>query len=321
MFEPSHDIRSRFVAALGLVLLAVAVLAGAASDNVSVAPAEGDRLRVVSLNPALTAILLALGAGDTLVGVDSWSHEQRPELASLPDVGGLFDPSLEGVVALEPDLVVLTPSVEQRDFHSQLEALGIRVAGFENIRFDEVLSNILDLGVLVDREAEARARVLTIRATRTAVANVAASRERVRCLVVLQRDPVFVVGASSFIDEMLETAGCTNLGRKLGEGYPRAALEWVVAQAPDVVFDTSRDAETQGVRDYWQRWKALPAVKTGRVLPIDAEKLTLPGPALDGALRELARALHGATVEAEIAAALEVVAPAASAAAAREAGR
>ena len=101
-----------------------------------------------------------------LVGVDSWSQKQRSAVAKLPDVGGLFDPSLEGVVALEPDLVVLTPSVEQRDFRSRLEALGIRVAGFENVRFDEVLSNILNLGVLVDREAEARVRVLAIRATR-----------------------------------------------------------------------------------------------------------------------------------------------------------
>ena len=321
MSEQSHHIRSRVAASLGLVLLAVAVPAGAASESAHAAPLEGERLRVVSLNPALTAILLELDAGDMLVGVDSWSHKQRPEVVNLPDVGGLFDPSLEGVVALEPDLVVLTPSIEQRDFRSRLEALGIRVAGFENVRFDEVLSNILDLGVLVDREAEARLRVLEIRATRTAVANVAASRERVRCLVVLQRDPVFVAGASSFIDEMLETAGCTNLGRQLGQGYPRASLEWLVAQMPDVVFDASLDARIQGVRDYWQRWKTLPAVETGRVLHIAAETLTLPGPALDGALLELARALHGETAATEIAVAVEAVGPAAPVVPSREAGR
>ena len=74
MSEQSHHIRSRVAASLGLVLLAVAVPAGAASESAHAAPLEGERLRVVSLNPALTAILLELDAGDMLVGVDSWSH-------------------------------------------------------------------------------------------------------------------------------------------------------------------------------------------------------------------------------------------------------
>jgi len=267
-------------------------------------PGEPTELRVVSLNPSLTAILLALGARDTLVGVDAWSHRQRPEVADLPEVGGLFDPSLESVVALEPDLVVLTPSVEQRDFRGLLENLGIRVAAFENIGFDEVLANIEDLGALVHREQSASERVAAILATRAAVASAVASRARVRCIVILQRDPVFVVGSASFIDEMLDTAGCTNLGRELGDGYPRAALEWVIAQAPDVVIDTSRDASPGEALAFWRRWKTLPAVASDRVLHLDAEKFTLPGPALDEALRELTRALHGEEADAEIAAAL-----------------
>ena len=270
----------------------------------SAAFAEGEEPRraerIISLNPSLSAILLDLGARDRLVGVDSWSRRQREELAGLPDVGGLFDPSLEAVAALEPDLVVLVPSIEQRDFRGRIEALGIRVAEFENTRFDQVLANIRELGALVGSEDAAAQRIAGIEATRRAVEHAAASRERVTCLVVLQRDPVFVVASGTFIDEMLASAGCANPARALGEGYPRASLEWVLAQAPEVLLDTSQDAAGGGL-DYWQRWPALPAVRNGRVLHIDPERFTLPGPALGDALRSLASALHGEAIDEEIA--------------------
>ena len=265
------------------------------------AEAEEPARRVVSINPSLSQILVAIGARDTLVGVDEVSRQIDPSLAALPSVGGLFDPSLEAVVGLEPDLVVLVPSVEQRDFHDRLVDLGLRTVAFRNIRFDEVLSNIADLGRLVGREEDASRRIAAIRATREAVAAAARERQAVGCLVVLQRDPVFVAARGSFLDEMLASAGCINLGRQLGEGYPRASLEWIVASEPQVILDMSFDAASRGGEDdYWQSWPTLPAVRDGRVLHIDATLVTMPGPDLDRALRTLARALHGPAIDAEI---------------------
>ncbi len=256
--------------------------------------------RVVSLNPSLSQILLELDAREVLVGVDALSKRLRPELAELPSVGGLFDPSLEAVVALEPDLVVLVPSVEQRDFRGRLDALGVRTVGFRNIQFEEVLGNIANLGALVGRTPDAARRIAAIRATRAAVEGAVATRERVRCVVVLQRDPVFLAGGESFLDEMLTSAGCDNLARELGEGYPRAALEWLVGTAPDAILDMSLDAAGDGAIDYWERWPTLPAVANRRVLRLDAELVTMPGPALDRALRSLARALQGEAIDAAI---------------------
>lgn len=276
--------------ALGLIAAAVPLRAEAPS------PAG----RVVSLNPSLSQILIALDAADVLIGVDVASKRLYPELAELPSVGGLFDPSLEAVVALEPDLVVLVPSVEQRDFRGRLGALGVPTHAFRNIRFEEVLANIRDLGRLVGRERQATAVVERIRSTRAAVERLAASRERVRCLVVLQRNPVFLAGSGSFLDEMLASAGCDNLGRALGEGYPRASLEWLVAAAPDVIVDMSLDAAGGRALDYWKHWPTLPAVRRDRVLHVDAELVTMPGAALDQALTTLARALHGSAVDARI---------------------
>jgi len=107
---------------LAIALIAVCWTAGASAGNEpSARPESAQRsLRVVSMNPSLTRMLIALGAQQVLVGVDEYSADHEPAVAALPRVGGLFNPSLEAVLALEPDLVVVVPSVQQRDFRARL---------------------------------------------------------------------------------------------------------------------------------------------------------------------------------------------------------
>jgi iron complex transport system substrate-binding protein len=243
------------------------------------------------MNPSLTRMLVALGAREALVGVDEFSGRAEPAVAALPRVGGLYTPSLEAVVALRPDLVVLVPSVEQRDFRARLEALGVAVRAFDPVSFDEVLAVIEALGRHVGREREAQERVAAIRRTRDAVRRATAGRPRPRAAFVLQREPLFVVGRGSFLDEMIALAGAENVGAALGEPWPRASLEWLVAQAPEVLIDSDDDAVPAA--RFWSRWPSLPAVTQNRVIAVDERVATLPGPDLDRALLLLARALHG----------------------------
>jgi iron complex transport system substrate-binding protein len=253
--------------------------------------ADAPARRVVSMNPSLTRILVALGARDALVGVDEFSARQEPAVASPPQVGGLYSPSLEAVVGLQPDLVVLVPSVEQRDFRDRLRALGFPVLALDPVRFDDVLETIRALGARVGREREAGARLDAIRRARDAVARAAQGRPQPRAVFVLQREPLFVVGAGSFLDEMIRVAGARNLGAELGEIWPRTSIEWLVGAAPELILDSDSDPEP--ARDYWARWPSLPAVAGGRVVALAAGEVTLPGPDLDRALLALARAIQG----------------------------
>jgi iron complex transport system substrate-binding protein len=250
--------------------------------------------RVVSMNPSLTRIVVALGARDALVGVDEFSAREEPAAAGLPLVGSLYAPSLEAVVGLRPDLVILVPSVEQRDFRAQLEALGLSVLSLDPVRFDDVLESIRTLGRRVGREREAEARVEAIRRTRERVARATRGLARPRTVFVLQREPLYLVGQGTFLDEMLALAGASNLGAAFPETWPRTSLEWLVDAAPEVILDSDSDREPAG--DYWARWPSIPAVRSRRVVPLAAGRITLPGPDLDRALVALARAIHGDSI-------------------------
>jgi vitamin B12 transport system substrate-binding protein len=105
-------------------------------------PAASAAERIVSLNPSLTEMLVALGARERIVGIDDRSAQQDARLAHLPRVGGLFNPSLEGVVALAPDVVVVFPRAPPRYRRELRLARGIAVRELPNIPLDELRASI-----------------------------------------------------------------------------------------------------------------------------------------------------------------------------------
>jgi iron complex transport system substrate-binding protein len=278
--------------------LALALGLLAAAPAFAEAPAQ----RVVSLNPSLTAIAVALGARAQLVGVDDYSA-RTPAAAGLPTVGGLYDPSLESVIGLAPDLVVLVVSAEQRGFRERLEALGVPCLALDPVSFDDVLGVIETLGAKLGREREAATRVAAIRRTRARVEAAARELPVLRGVLVLQRDPLFVAGAGTFVDEMLHALRIDNVASRQPGPWPRLSREWLLAAAPELILDAAPEPEP--AKSYWSRWASLPAVAGGRVVEVPQGIATLPGPALDEALLVLAAAARGP----EFAAALRERAP------------
>jgi ABC-type Fe3+-hydroxamate transport system substrate-binding protein len=265
---------------------------------VSAAPAIGSPPRLVSLNPSLSAIVLRLGAGESLVGVDEMSARLMPELAGLPRVGGLFDPGFESIVSLRPDRVLLVAGVDQQTHAARLEKLGLEVEIYRNQRLDEVLENIERLGALLDRDSQARERIGQIKAMREAVSAASRDLPRPKTVAVVDRSPLFIVGGQTFLDEMLEAVGADNLGRQLAEGYPRASIEWLISSRPTLLLDMTPGAAR--ANEFWSRWPSLPAVAARRVVDVDASLISLPGPDLDRALHSLAVVVHGKEIESSI---------------------
>jgi ABC-type Fe3+-hydroxamate transport system substrate-binding protein len=185
------------------------------------------------------------------------------------------------------------PTAQQRDLHDRLEALSIPVLVLENITLAELLGSIEELGAKVGRSEQARRRVDEIRGVLREVERSAADRSAPRTVLVIQRDPLYVVGRGSFLDSMLASAGAHNLAGEFGEAYPRVDLEWLIAAAPELILDAAPDSARAS--EHWSRWPSIPAVARQRVVRVPAE-VTLPGPHLDRAVRWLARAVQGERV-------------------------
>ena len=219
-----------------------------------------------------------VGASQALVGIDDASARALPSLADVPRVGGLFNPSLEGVVALEPDWVVLVPSVEQRDFSARLEELGVAVEAFPNDSLQAVVSTIESMGERLGPAAERRAgeRARAIETTRRVVAGVAehydsaAQRDRAPARSSLRRRSKQLPRRDARGRRRRERGAC------LRRIVSAVAAEWLVEAAPQLILDSSFDAEL-GV-EFWQRWPSVPAVANQRVVSLRDPLITLPGP-------------------------------------------
>ena len=170
--------------------------------------------------------------------------------------------------------------------------MGVEVLELSNITLDQLLESIETLGDRLGRSEAARERVAAIRAVWREVSQAASSRPRRSAVLVVQRDPLFVVGGGSYLNTMLEAVGLDNAAAKYPEAYPRISLEWLIAVGPEVIVD-SADDPTPAV-EHWSRWPSIPAVANGRVVAVQEAIVTLPGPYIDRSLQTLSAAIRSA---------------------------
>ena len=242
--------------------------------------------RLISVLPSDTETLCALGVCERLVGVDD-SSDYPLQVTKLPKVGGLYSPNLERMVALKPDLVIVS---KYGKLVEPLTAAGLTVVAVNPESYDDVFSKTLTLGRLLNREAQAQALVAGMR--RDIAATAARTRQaKSRPSTYYEIDPTpYSVGPGSFIGTLLSKAGAANIiPASLGD-FPKISPELVVQQNPQLILGV--DLDTARARP---GWNSLAAVKSGRVMRLPAELDTLlgrPGPRLPQALAGLARLVH-----------------------------
>ena len=267
----------------GLVLLL-------ACGPVPSAPEPSATPRIISLSPSLTRVLLALGAGAEIVGIDRYSRD-LPGVSEVPALGGVFHPDLERTLNLRPTLVLAVRSVQQETFFTQLRGRGIRVEEIEVYTLEEVLRSFRSIGEYVGREAEADALIAELRADLAEIQESLQGVRRPRVALILERDPLYVVGQGAFIHELIEIAGGTNVFADLPRPYPRISLEVLADRAPDLILDTYFDPgrgpdAASDVASYWARFSWV-----RRVEPFPFAS-THPAPNLSAAARLLRERIH-----------------------------
>ncbi len=272
------------------VLLALGLLAAGPAEPPAVQalgpPAPAVVRRVVTLAPSLTDTVLALGARDVLVGVSRF--DERPEVRTLPRVGGFVDPSVEAIVSLKPDLVLVQPGAGNRRPVETLASLGIAVVALRLGSVDDVLVGLRATAQALGRVERGEALARTLEETRQRVRRRSAGLPAVRVLFVYGFQPLVVAGPGSFADELLRDAGGTNVAEEAGRPYPVWSVERALGSTPDVVLDATRGMEGgSGLRE-------LPGLRSARWVTLPSPALLHPGPALGQGLEELFNALHPA---------------------------
>ncbi|HET7583349.1 MAG TPA: helical backbone metal receptor [Gemmatimonadaceae bacterium] len=244
--------------------------------------------RIVSLNPASTEILFALGAGSRLVGRTHWDV-WPPQAVAVPDLGPGLRPNVEAVLAAHPDLVVLYASEDNRAAAARLSAAGIHVIA---LRFDRI-SGFDSATTLLGRAVglSDAARVITDSVRRT-LAHVRASTDSLSRRTVFWHvwdAPLITIGAGSFLDDLVRIAGGRNVYGDLQPASPVVSLEDVARRDPDVILAGPEGAAR--IRSD-PAWRAVRAVQRDDVLVVDTTLVGRPSVRLGEAAVSLARLLH-----------------------------
>jgi iron complex transport system substrate-binding protein len=247
--------------------------------------------RIVALAPSAAEIVYALGAAERVVGVSDFAAD-LPESRGKVKLGG-FTPDLERIVALRPDLAVVSRDGTDRRAADRLVTLGVRVVVTDASSLDGVFEDILTVGSALGTTVEATRLVAALegRASAAQVRSTARrSSVRPSALALIWPDPPVVAGPSTFVGDLLARAGLSNVVPASAGEWPRVSHETLVAWNPSVVVrpETAENGAAFGAAFApGSRWRLLPAVREGRVVILPGAWLERPGPRLVDALEAL----------------------------------
>jgi iron complex transport system substrate-binding protein len=278
-------------------LLAAAACRPAPSvrTGISVVDDAGDTVRlaaparrVVSLIPASTELLFALGADSAVVGRTSYCDYPAAAKA-VPDLGDGIKPNIEAVIASRPDLVVLYNSGQNAAVAGRLRELGVAALRINTDALSSVPRVARMLGRLTGREKAADSLAAVFDTALTSATQPHTAR-RPRVLLLVWEQPPMTIGQGSFLSELIERAGGKNLFADVTSSSGVVSIEAVAARDPDLIFTTVEGPSAFATRPEWQ---VVRAVREHRFLHVTGSEFNRPSPRAPDAIRELSVKLNG----------------------------
>jgi iron complex transport system substrate-binding protein len=235
--------------------------------------------RVVTIAPSLTETVEALGALEVVVGVSRF--DEGKSVAALPRVGGFSDPSIETVVSLKPDLVVVQKAPGNQKPIETLARMGVSVLALPLTTIHDVKQSFIALGAVLGKAAEAKKLVEELDGVRDRMRASGAKRRKPTVLFVYGFTPLIVAGPGGFAHELLEDCGAQNVAARAVTAYPAYSIERVVKLAPEVIVDAAH------VKEGKDRLEAIPQLARAKWVVLPSTDLLHPGPTLARGLEVL----------------------------------
>ena len=244
--------------------------------------------RIIALAPSMTEILFALGLGDNIVGVASFS-DYPAEAKKKPMVGGMQNPSIEAVISLKPDIVVMALDGNRKEFEERLRSLKIRTYVFRAKRISELPQGIRDLGGALGQKERAEKLAEHIRAGISAMSVKRGATKKKNILFIIWPEPLIVAGPGSIADDAITILGGQNIADETRIPYPKFSIEEIIRRSPDIIFIGKGTGMMEKVsQGLLERLNKVPAVRNKRVYYV-GDYLYRLGPRTLTGIEELAR--------------------------------
>lgn len=247
--------------------------------------------RVITLAPNLTEIVFAIGAGDRVVGNTTYC-DYPAEARNVTKVGDTLHPSLERIIALRPQVVLVSTASQLEVFTGQLQSQNIAVFVTDPHDLDGVFKSIEQIGRMLGQEQQAQALVQKLRDRTNAVEQAVKQTKPVRVFYQVSAEPLYTAGRDAFVTDLMQRAGAVSVTGDVPGAWPKYSNESALAARPEAIILPTGGSMGAANASVAEALRNSPAVQAGHVYKINDDHLARPGPrAVDG-LEEMARALH-----------------------------
>jgi iron complex transport system substrate-binding protein len=252
--------------------------------------------RIVSVSPAETEALFAIGLNDQIVGVSDF--DDYPEAAkSKKKMGGIVMPNTEAMIAANADLIITGVSMKAETVE-KLRALNLNVFKVEPKKLDDAIADITLFGQITDHQEQAEKVVAKMKADRQKVLDAVKSvKQEAKKKVYVEFSAGWTVGSGEFMDELITLSGGVNVAADM-KGWYQISEEKIIQQNPNVILFTKDaiDEKSKKTLDQIIRersgWNESDAIKNNRVIGLDGNLISRPGPRLTDGLLEMAKGIY-----------------------------
>ena len=247
--------------------------------------------RVITLAPNLTEIVFAVGGGDRLVGNTTYC-DYPAEAKSITKVGDSLQPSLERIIALRPQLVLISTASQLEVFMRQLQNQNIAVFVTDPHDLEGVFRSIEQVGQILGQTEQANAVVKKLRERTSTVQQAVQNTKPVRVFYQTSGEPLYTIGKDAFVTDLIRRAGAVSVTADVPGAWPKYSSESALAARPEAIILPTGGSMGAANSSVTEALRNSPAVLTGRVYKINDDFLARPGPRLVDGLEAMARALH-----------------------------